>query len=474
MQTYTTQPLDRNLRNQLERAVKEARGIAEQAASESLNRLGVGEPRPADYLNEEQRSLRTRLRALGRQLGDVRHEDRHQDLDNLITSVAYEHWHRMLFARYLEQNDLLMYDEYTAVTLEECHELAQEPEVARDERERRCHTGWELAGVLASKMLPQIFRVDSPVFELDFAPEHQQALANLVMGLDTDTFQASDSLGWVYQFWQADNKDRINQSEVKIGARELPAVTQLFTEPYMVSFLLDNALGAWWANKRLTEDDWLNAKSEQELRDKASIPGVPLEYLRFVQEEDAAGNKRWVPAAGTFSEWPDHLGELKTLDPCCGSGHVLVAALLMLVPMRMALENLNEREAVDAVLRDNIHGLELDQRCVELAAFALALTAWTYPNTGGYRALPEMQLACSGLSVKAAKEEWKQLGLGKRNLSIALDWMHDTFQHAPVLGSLINPKTTAKNIVDWDELSAVLNQALESENGNEDDASRVE
>src|SRR5699024_7602271 len=156
-----------------------------------------------------------------------------------------------------------------------------------------------------------------------------------------------------------------------------------------------------------------------------------------------------------------------------GSGHFLVAALLMLVPMRIALEGLTEREAVDAVLRDNIHGLELDQRCVELAAFALALTAWNYPNSGGYRALPEMQLACSGLSVKAAKEEWKQLGLNKKNLRFALDWMHDTFQHAPTLGSLINPKTAAKNIVDWDELSAALNQALEAENNN-DDVNHVE
>lgn len=468
MQSLVAPTLDKTLRSQLERAVKKARVIAEKAASEALNRLGVGEPRPADYLNDEQRSLRTRLRALGRQLGDVRHDDRQQDLDNLIISVAYEHWHRMLFARYLEQNHLLMYDEHTALTLEECNELAQEPDVARDEQERRCTTGWELAGVLASKMLPQIFRVDSPVFELSFAPEHQQALTNLVMGLNTDTFHASDSLGWVYQFWQADNKERINKSGVKIGARELPAVTQLFTEPYMVSFLLDNALGAWWANKRLTEEDWLNAQSEQELRDKASIPGVPLEYLRFVQEEDVQGNKRWAPAAGTFSEWPEHLSELKILDPSCGSGHFLVAALLMLVPMRMTLEGLTEREAVDAVLRDNIHGLELDQRCVELAAFALALTAWTYPNAGGYRALPEIQLACSGLSVKAAKDEWKQLGLNKKNLRIALDWMHDTFQHAPILGSLINPKTATKNLVDWDELSAALNQALETENSNGD------
>jgi type I restriction-modification system DNA methylase subunit len=69
---------------------------------------------------------------------------------------------------------------------------------------------------------------------------------------------------------------------------------------------------------------------------------------------------------------------LKTLDPCCGSGHFLVAALLMLTPMRMELEGLSATEAVDRVLAENLHGLEIDQRCVELAAFALALASWRF------------------------------------------------------------------------------------------------
>ena len=121
-------------------------------------------------------------------------------------------------------------------------------------------------GKLAAHMLPQVFKPRSPVFELSFAPEHQRALEQLLAKLPTEVFHASDSLGWDYQFWQAKRKDEVNASEVKIGARELPAVTQLFTEPYMVSFLLDNSLGAWWAARRLTEADLQNASSEEELR----------------------------------------------------------------------------------------------------------------------------------------------------------------------------------------------------------------
>jgi hypothetical protein len=518
------QPLDKTLRNQLERAVKDARDIAEEAACAALEQLGVGEAAPFAHLSEQDQDLRRKLCAHGRQLGDTflpspngrGAEGRFQALDRLIEETAYEHWHRMLFARFLAENNLLMYpdpDEPVAITLEECEDLAADENAAN---------GWELAARFAAHMLPQIFRPDSPVFQLILPPEHQQKLERLLTDLPSEIFTASDSLGWVYQFWQAKRKDEINASEVKIGARELPAVTQLFTEPYMVNFLLDNSLGAWWVGKvaglRRRDAEEIKpgarevlqtAKTEEELREFFAIPGVPLTYLRFVKTPPTSREEReqnaltptplpggeglddslpspsgrgaggegkrgevWTPAAGIFAAWPEHLADLKTLDPCCGSGHFLVAAFLMLVPMRMELEGLPAREAADAVLRENLHGLELDQRCVALAAFALALAAWTYPDAGGYRLLPELHLACSGLSVSVAKEEWKQLGLGKKNLAIALGWMHDTFGDAPALGSLLNPaKTDAARLVQRDdladELSSALEQALKREQGEE-------
>ena len=453
------QPLDKILRNKLERTIREAREVAEEAARAALEQLGVGEAAPFAHLGEQERDLRRRLRVHGRQLGDLRHtRTKVQEIGRLIEEVAYERWHRMLFARFLAENDLLMYpdpDASVAVTLEECEDLAA------DEGAANC---WELAARFAASMLPQIFQLDSPVFRLVLPPERQQKLERLLADLPLNVFTASDSLGWVYQFWQAKKKDEINASEVKIGVRELPAVTQLFTEPYMVSFLLDNSLGAWWAARRLTEADLRNAGSEEELRRKASIPGVPLEYLRFVRRESGV----WTPAAGTFEGWPERLADLKALDPCCGSGHFLVAALMMLVPMRMERDGLSAKEAVDAALRENIHGLELDQRCVGLAAFALALTAWKYPNAGGYRVLPELNVACSGLSISVVKEEWKQLATGKHNLRIAMDWLHDTFKDAPVLGSLLDPtKTGAADLAPWDELGGALEQALKREQGEE-------
>ena len=453
-------PLSPILRKQLERAIVSARDVAETGARVTLTALAVHDREPYQHMSLEQRALRKRLRAHGRQLGDRRHAGTgRQGIDHLVYECAYEHWHSMLFARFLAENHLLIEPKTgIAVTLEECEELAQEEGLDR----------WTLATRYAHRMLPQVFRPNHPAFEVQLAREHRLKLEQLVEGLPSAVFDATDSLGWVYQFWQSKKKAEVNNSEQKIGADQLAAVTQLFTEPYMVRFMLDNSLGAWWAARRLGASDLKAAASEAELRRKAALPGVPLDYLRFVQYDNTSKLSGWRPAVGAFDAWPEHLGELRILDPCCGSGHFLVVAFSMLVPMRMDREGLTNRDAVDAVLRENLHGLELDPRCVEIAAFALALAAWTYPGAEGYRPLPELNLACSGLSVGATRERWAELAGDKRSLRLALEWMHDAFQEAPVLGSLVNPSATdAATLVNWRDLSAILTQALAEEPSEE-------
>lgn len=439
------QALDKDLRGALEKAVKAARTVAELAAHASVEQLGVGHDKPEAFLSDAEKALRNRLRTHGKQLGDVRDSKStnptygKQDVQHLVHEVAYQHWHRMLFARFLADNNLLMYDG-VAVTIEECDELAPD---------EGAKSGWELAGKLAARMLPQVFKPRSPVFELTFAPEHQRELERLLKDLPDAVFKASDSLGWVYQFWQADNKERINKSEVKIGADELPAVTQLFTEPYMVAFLLHNSLGAWWTAKH---------------------PEVPcpvnLTYLRALEDGKAA--------VGEFEKWPDSLAGFKLLDPCCGSGHFLVAAFLMLVPMRMAAEGLSGKAAIDRVLAENIHGLELDPRCVEIAVFAVALEAWRYPDASGkalgVREIPPPKIACCGLTVSAKAADWASLvpetSSDAKNLREGLVRLHQTFMEAPILGSLLNPSKANRGdlfTADYPVLSELLRRALAAE-----------
>ena len=84
-------------------------------------------------------------------------------------------------------------------------------------------------------------------------------MERLPESLPPAVFLARDSLGWTYQFWQAERKEVVNKSGVKIGADELPAVTQLFTERYMVLFLLHNPVGSWRAGRALAAQPELAA-----------------------------------------------------------------------------------------------------------------------------------------------------------------------------------------------------------------------
>ncbi|MGB3741211.1 MAG: DNA methyltransferase [Castellaniella sp.] len=438
------QALSKPLRTQLENTIKAARDAAETGAEAAIAQLAVAEARAPDYLNDERRALRRRLRAHGRALGDAKAADNSQGVQHLVWEVAYQHWHCMLFARFLAENGLLLWEPGAPVSLDDCEALAQDPD---PDTNLGARTRWELAGILAARMLPQVFQPHSPVFALALAPEHQRELEQLLTALPAEVFQASDSLGWVYQFWQAKRKDAVNASEVKIGADELPAVTQLFTEPYMVDFLLHNSLGAWWLTRH----------------PDTPCP-VPLPYLR--QTDDGT------PAAGRFEGWPNHLRDFKLLDPCCGSGHFLVAAFLMLVPMRMAAEGLSALDAVDHVLADNLHGLEIDPRCVEIAVFALALEAWRYPDEGGDALgvrsdMPSPQIACCGLEVAATPKDWMALvpdhAPRADYLRQELRLLHASFAQAPLLGSLLDPARSLKNDLastSFDTLKALLQDAL--------------
>ena len=614
-----TLALSREHRRSLENTIAQARAEAEAGAGKALQALAVGLREVPSHFSEAQKKLRIRLRAHGRALGDnflpspsgrVAGGEGTQTTDHLISEIAYEHWHRMLFARFLAESDLLMHPDGYPVSLQDCKtDAASFEPPARSE--------WEVAGHYASSMLPNVFRPDSPALALQLPLETEQALEALLARLPAAVFQADDSLGWSYQFWQAPKKAEVQrqmkQAGTKVGADELPAVTQLFTEHYMVSFLLENTLGAWWhsrhpgkplplampylrtlpspsgitsdlagvfcppsrlvrgsirgaggegraerggeaegthfhpshnippehiafarelranqtdaenliwllvRNRRLADakfrrqhslghyvldfycherklaielDGGQHNEAEGQARDAKRdvwLANQGIRVLRFwnnqvLQETEAVLQGVWealqddaaltptplpegewlIPAAGGFPAWPDRLADFKLLDPCAGSGHFLVAAFHYLVPLRQATEELSAREAVDRVLAENLHGLELDARCVEIAAFALALAAWRYPDTLpsppgrgdggeglgereqprqlGYRPLPRLNIACVGLAPHSRKADWLQLAGGDTHLEAGMAALYALFQKAPELGSLIDPQ----------------------------------
>jgi len=299
------------------------------------------------------------------------------------------------------------------------------------------------------------------LIQVQFATNDRIKLEEIIDALDSYIFTADDALGWVYQFWQSEAKAVINASGDKIDGARLPAVTQLFTEPYMVHFLIDNTLGAWWVS-----------------RNPGITPPVKFEYLRYLPSKEEIGTELSdtersqsveVPAAGTFEGWPDKTSEVTSLDPCMGSGHFLASLFPVFAALRMQEEGLTKEEATDKVITENLHGLEIDARCTQIAAFNLALTAWKF--CGHYKELPEMNLACSGIAPTGKKEDWVKL-VGKveaadlkERMENGMAMLYDHFQLAPELGSLIDPSTIKADAftASFDELKPVLAKALEGE-----------
>ncbi|MEW6366712.1 MAG: N-6 DNA methylase [Acidobacteriota bacterium] len=476
-------PLAADLRSKLERTVVQARDVAEAGARAALETLAVHHHEPYPHQTAEERRLRNQLRAHARQLGDEQDRRGSLGIDHLVHECAYEQWHRMLFARFLAENDLLIEPSSgVAISLQECEELAKEAGTDL----------WTHASRYAQKMLPQIFRPDDPVLQVALAREHRVKLEQLLAGLTPSVFKADDALGWVYQFWQSKRKDEVNKSGQKITGETLPAVTQLFTEHYMVLFLLHNTVGAWHAGEVLATNPALadSAGSEENLRKAVALTaagGYSFDYLRFVRGPDGKGGS-WRPAAGAFEGWPKRAAELKVLDPCCGSGHFLVAGFDLLVRLRMHEEGLSLSDAVDAVLRQNLHGLEIDPRCTQIAAFNLAFTAW---KLAGFRPLPSLNIACTGLAPRATKQEWLEIAeraaseggmpvvredlfetresLLSDAIKNGLENLYDLFQQAPELGSLIDPRRASGGLyaADYRELEPLLDLALRAESAGD-------
>jgi hypothetical protein len=219
--------LSTELRRQLEITCKQARTIATIGARKALQALAVHESSAYGHMDDGQRDLRRKLRVQARQLGDAPipgSSGTHQ-IAHLVEKLAYDQWHRLLFARFLLENNLLMSPEHeVSVSLDDCEELAPSFELK---------DAWAVAARFAAKELPEIFRTDDPVGAVELSVEDRKSLVQLMVGLPVAVFTANDSLGWCYQFWQAERKDEVNAAGNKIGAEELPAVTQLFTEDYM-------------------------------------------------------------------------------------------------------------------------------------------------------------------------------------------------------------------------------------------------
>ncbi len=206
------------------------------------------------------------------------------------------------------------------------------------------------------------------------------------------------TLGWVYQFWNDPEKSKIDakvNGGGKVENHEIASKTQLFTERYMVNWLLQNSLGAKWL-AICKKNDWTPdviskgtleslEKKRADWREKREKEEVALTDLMPLKTEL---EKQWVyyvqqPISEEDVEHaPDSIRNLKMIDPACGSGHFLVIAMDLLFALyqeeaKHRKTKWSEKFIVESILSNNLHGLDIDPRAVQIAAAALMLKAKT-------------------------------------------------------------------------------------------------
>ncbi|MCM0673228.1 BREX-6 system adenine-specific DNA-methyltransferase PglX [Micromonospora phytophila] len=208
------------------------------------------------------------------------------------------------------------------------------------------------------------------------------------------------TLGWVYQYWNDPERealdDKLNGGG-KVEPHEIASKTQMFTERYMVDWLLQNSLGPMWLaicqkhgwKSEVQADGTLDRLEERrvEWRAKRTSREVVLTDLMPLHTE---AERRWayyVPQSipeDAVAQAPETVRELKLLDPAAGSGHFLVVALDLLVALyreearhrgEAGGERWSDRAIVEHILSHNLHGIDLDPRAVQIAAAALWLKA---------------------------------------------------------------------------------------------------
>lgn len=172
--TEPTKVLNSQQRRYLDAQTQRAREAAQRGAEDAVQALAVGELCRPEFLDDEQNRLRLALRDKARQLGDDT-TTADAPLTNLVHDIAYEQWHRLLFARFLEVNDLLRHPEYREIplSLSDCSDLSSdlgEPDT------------WAVAARFASEILPGVFRLADPAVQVRFAAEHRNAMEDLLLG----------------------------------------------------------------------------------------------------------------------------------------------------------------------------------------------------------------------------------------------------------------------------------------------------
>ena len=377
----------------------------------------------------------------------------------IIESVAYTWFNRLIAVRFMEVNDYLPshirvlssesgkmepdlvtnpFDAELSYTDAEKQEIIQ---LKNDNELDECFRMLFIKQCNAlNEILPALFEKTSDYTEILLnisAIDKDGVVYHLVNDIPEDDFNIEkggqvEIIGWMYQYYNTEPKNEAFAKNGKITKEEIPAVTQLFTPDWIVRYMVENSLGRIWVEGHPNET--LKAGWMYYLEEVEQNPNVQLK-LKEIHEEYAKLK-------------PENI---RFIDPCMGSGHILVYAFDVLMQIYQSV-GYTERDAAKCILENNLFGLDIDDRAYQMAYFAVMMKARQYN-----RKILSSQTQCHIYSVldsnRINRNQLKFFGVGlseseKNDAQNQITALLDTFSEAKEYGSILDVDN-----YNWDLLS---------------------
>ena len=331
----------------------------------------------------------------------------------ILEEVAYTWFNRLIAIRFMEVNDYLPSHirvlssesgkiEPDLVTTPFDAELGftadEEDEILRLKKENKLDELFRLLFIrqcnALNEILPALFEKTNDYTELLLnlsVVDREGVVYHLIHDIDEDDFNIEkggqvEIIGWLYQYYNTEPKNAAFAKNGKITKEEIPAVTQLFTPDWIVRYMVENSLGRIFIDKRREQGIFGDGTALEEMT------WEDAEAKRIRNEEEIAGQMGWkyyLPEAAQTEEVRRQLDEIqkqseykdvrdiKVIDPCMGSGHILVYAFDVLMQM-YENDGYSQRDAAQCILEHNLFGLDIDERAAQLAYFAVMMKARQY------------------------------------------------------------------------------------------------
>ena len=290
-----------------------------------------------------------------------------------------------------------------------------------------------------NEILPGLFKTTDDSLELllniSFTSE-EDVVRQLIDTIPEEDFTKQvEIIGWLYQYYISEKKNQvININKSNIKKEDIPAATQLFTTDWVVKYMVDNSLGRYWIERNP------NSSLKKHLE----------YYLGEAQQDEETQRKLDEIRSKNIS-----VEELTFFDPCMGSGHILVYAFDVFFEIYKELGYL-ERDIPELILKNNIFGLDIDDRAYQLAYFAVLMKARKYDRKILQKGIvPNVYAIQESGNITDSIIEFIQ----KHNETIVNDviYLKEIFESGKEFGSLIQVKN-----IDFNNLRTLLNEIIDN------------